>query len=156
MSGTSSISTFLTRINAMQAECIPGSVAYPGVSLTSNNPLYWVNLVQRLETTHLDPGMAAYTITIEMQLRRNTPISGGGELQEEIKCHADSLTVCDYFMEYPSLTTSTLATPPTDIVPHSVRFSSFPVRAIDVGNNSIWGSVYTLTFIFNRRHFPRR
>ncbi len=156
MTGTSTLDTFLTRICAMQAECIPGSVANKGVSVTSNNLLYWTNFIRRLATAKLDPSMARYDVTVEMQLRRNVDISGGADLQEETKCYADMLTVCDYFMEYPSLTTSTLTTPPTDIVPHSVGFTCEGVKAIDVGDKSIWGSVYTLTFTFNRRHFPRR
>lgn len=153
MNGTSTLDTFLTRICAMQEECVAGSVANKGISHTSNNPLYWANLMQRNTPTPLDGGMAKFSVALEMQLRRNVPIGGGADLQEETKCIADTDTVLNYFIDHLSLTTSTLATP-VDLVPNSVTIVALPVRAVNVGNAEIWASVYTLTFAYNRRRNP--
>lgn len=153
MSGTSNLDTFLTRICAMQVECIAGSTAGKGISFTSNNPLYWANLIERDAPVVMDSAMAKYSAIIQMQLRRNVAIGGGADLQEETKCYADIDAVLDYFMDHLSLTTTTL-TSPIDLVPNSVTIVSLGVRSIDIGSQSIWGSVYTLTFAYNRRRNP--
>lgn len=155
MSGTTTIAQYLARVNAMQVECITDSVAYAGVSVQRNDPIYWTNLLRGMTTRRQDPGMASYTVTFEMALCRNATITAGAELEYEALCMEDNLTVLDYFNEYRSLKTSALTAFLRDIIPQSMTIISQGVKAVERGELTIWGSVYTLTFSFNRKHFPR-
>jgi hypothetical protein len=157
MSGTTTMAQYLERLCAMQEECVSGSKAYPGTSITSDEPVYWTNHIAGLTGRLQDPGMSSHILTIEALLVR-APLTAGIALEIEALCQADLLVVEDYFLDHPSLTTE--AAPGNvelrDMIPRSLTISSQGLISVQRGDTNYWASGYTITFGFNRWRTPVR